>query len=134
MNCQRSLYQLGLVISLIFSASVHAALTKYTDEATYLAALAAYDSVHESFETGTWTSARYFNSLATVANNGIDWEEIIASYPADSSTYLWKVPFILSDECKIRITAIDQPGITILGKTNPQQLRSGDPLALPPFT
>jgi hypothetical protein len=40
-------------------------------------------------------------------DNGMEWEELVASYPADSSAFLWDVPFIISNECKIRLTAID---------------------------
>jgi hypothetical protein len=86
MNFRSRIYQIGLVLSFVFSTSVHGALTKYTDEASYLAALAAYDSVHESFETGTWTSARWFISLSTVMNNGIDWAPIVDSGTGTSLT------------------------------------------------
>jgi len=50
-------------------------------------------------------------NIAFSSNNGLDWEEVVTSIPADSNNYLWKVPFIHSDECKIRITATDQPAV-----------------------
>ncbi len=45
------------------------------------------------------------------SNNGIDWEDIAASFPADSGEYSWTIPFQLSDECKIRLTDLDQPDL-----------------------
>lgn len=44
-------------------------------------------------------------------NNGIDWEDIVTSISAESGEYLWKVPFTLSDECKIRLIAIETPDL-----------------------
>ncbi|MCU7846047.1 MAG: thrombospondin type 3 repeat-containing protein [Candidatus Thiodiazotropha sp. (ex Monitilora ramsayi)] len=67
---------------------VHAALTKFTDEASFLAALGAtsYDTLHESFETGTWTSVRYFNSLPTVSSSGITWAPLAEAGTGNSIT------------------------------------------------
>lgn len=68
---------LGLVLTFLTSVFMvpanGAPITTYTDEATYLAALGAYDILHESFESGDWTSARSSSSLPSVTNNGITW-------------------------------------------------------------
>jgi enterochelin esterase-like enzyme len=40
-------------------------------------------------------------------NNGADWNEIAASVSASANTYDWPVPDELSEQCRIRITAID---------------------------
>jgi hypothetical protein len=43
------------------------------------------------------------------SNNGIDWSEVVDAYPADSGLYAWKVPFLISNECKIRLETVDEP-------------------------
>jgi hypothetical protein len=46
------------------------------------------------------------------SNNGLDWSEIVESHPASIGSYSWQVPFLISDQCKIRLTTVDQPELT----------------------
>jgi len=46
-------------------------------------------------------------------DNGVHWQELISSYPADSSAYRWFVPFLNSTTCKIRLTAVERPELSV---------------------
>ncbi len=50
-------------------------------------------------------------SLEYSSNSGIDWHIIFGNYPANESNFLWNLPVIESDECLVKITAIDEPDI-----------------------
>jgi hypothetical protein len=45
-------------------------------------------------------------------DNGVTWTEISVSYPAAERSYLWQIPFTISDECKIRIVTNDLPELS----------------------
>jgi len=45
-------------------------------------------------------------------DNGINWLEVVSNYPADSAKYVWAVPNNPSNNCKLRISSSDNPGIS----------------------
>ncbi|MGC9367886.1 MAG: YCF48-related protein [bacterium] len=45
-------------------------------------------------------------------DNGDNWISIVESYPADSSTYSWTIPNLVSSYCKIKVINADQPSIS----------------------
>lgn len=47
-------------------------------------------------------------------DSGVTWQTIVSSYPADSLKYRWRVPFVSSNKCLIKITSIDNPPIYAL--------------------
>ncbi|MBV6511219.1 MAG: hypothetical protein FMNOHCHN_00698 [Ignavibacteriaceae bacterium] len=53
-----------------------------------------------------WTSANVANvSLSWSSDNGVSWNVIANSYPADSAKYTWSpVPNIISSDCRFKIT------------------------------
>ncbi len=63
---------------LFFSTSAQAAITTYTDEAAYTAALSSYSQIAESFEGTAWDSVRTSvsgtNILPSVTNLGLTWQ------------------------------------------------------------
>ena len=48
-------------------------------------------------------------------DNGVNWEEIVASVSASTATYTWEVPDKVSNQCKIRIT--DTSNDTVTGES-----------------
>ncbi len=63
----------------------------------------------EQWEAGTqhsitWTQ-NYVDSVRIdySTNNGINWSNIVNSYPTSGNSYNWLLPFTLSTQCKIRI-------------------------------
>ena len=54
-----------------------------------------------------WTSTNIDNiKIEFSANNKHDWNVITESYPADSGTFSWEVPAIISNQCYIRISEV----------------------------
>lgn len=47
-------------------------------------------------------------------DSGLTWQPIANLYPADSLKYRWRIPFITSNGCLIKITDIDNPSIYAL--------------------
>ncbi len=57
-----------------------------------------------STKTITWTSQGVTNlSIQFSSNGGTTWSSIAASVPASSGSYLWNVPDISSQNCKLKI-------------------------------
>lgn len=46
------------------------------------------------------------------ANNGLDWTTIEASFAALSGSYIWTVPAIESNQCLVRISAVNNPSVS----------------------
>ena len=47
-------------------------------------------------------------------DSGLTWQSIVSSYPADSLKYRWRIPFVNSNDCLIKITDVDNPSIYAL--------------------
>ena len=47
-------------------------------------------------------------------DSGVTWQPVVESYPADSLKYMWRLPFVSSNDCLIKITDIDNPSIYAL--------------------
>jgi len=75
----------------------------------------------ESFVAGKtdtirWTGKDVQNILIEFSsNNGTSWNTIISSTPASTGNYLWNIPDVRSDNCKIRISDIIYPEVTSTG-------------------
>ncbi|MHC1737739.1 MAG: YCF48-related protein [Ignavibacteriaceae bacterium] len=72
-----------------------------------------------STENITWVSS-LVNSLKIeyTLNNGSTWNLLASSYPAASGSYPWVIPQSISSQCKVRITATDNPLITDVSNSN----------------
>jgi hypothetical protein len=70
-------------------------------------------------QIGTSYVVRWEHSSLTVnnvrldftTNNGSTWSNIISSYPADSGYYLWNIPNTPSQNCRVKITDVNNPTI-----------------------
>ncbi len=67
----------------------------------------------------TWTSNDITNLIISYStDNGANWISIDNNYPAASGSYLWTVPFTLSDNCLVKLTKADEISIFDISDTN----------------
>lgn len=65
----------------------------------------------------SWSSSGISNlKIEYTVDNGQNWLEIISSTSAGTGTYEWTVPNVNSDECKIKLTDVDN--INVYDKSN----------------
>ncbi|MBI2420429.1 MAG: T9SS type A sorting domain-containing protein, partial [Ignavibacteriales bacterium] len=72
----------------------------------------------ENYRPGTQKNILWFSfatnmvKLELSTDNGLTWGVIVDSTSADSGSYLWTVPNMISEQCRVRITDTQNPLIT----------------------
>ncbi|MFH0734579.1 MAG: T9SS type A sorting domain-containing protein [bacterium] len=58
----------------------------------------------------TWSSSNINNvKIEYTTNNGTNWSTVIASTPANTGSYAWLIPNMVSSTCKVRISDVTEP-------------------------